>query len=59
MVKLDGGRWRICDANSRNGTYVNGQKIDDAVLANDHIVRVGTREFTFHQTDRMRGGRGK
>jgi two-component system response regulator HydG len=50
VVKLDGGRWRICDANSRNGTYVNGQKIDDAVLGQDHVVRVGTHEFSFQET---------
>lgn len=42
--------WRIADGDSRNGTFVNGQKIDDAVLADGHYIRVGSTEFTFHQS---------
>lgn len=40
--------WRIRDAHSRNGTFVNGQKVDEAVLADGHYVRVGGTEFAFH-----------
>src|SRR5262245_3957507 len=32
-IEEDGGVWRIRDEGSRNGTFVNDQKIDDAVLA--------------------------
>jgi len=43
--------WHVRDAESRNGTYVNDQKIDDAVLADGHHVRVGSTEFAFHLTE--------
>lgn len=42
------GAWTIRDAESRNGTYVNGQKIDEAVLAEGHYIRIGSSEFVFH-----------
>ncbi|HTQ38932.1 MAG TPA: sigma 54-interacting transcriptional regulator [Pirellulales bacterium] len=51
-VLLDGeGRWIIRDAGSRNGTFVNGQKTDEAVLAEGHNIRVGSNEFEFHLAD--------
>lgn len=43
--------WRVRDANSRNGTFVNGQKIDEAVLGEGHHVRIGSTEFAFHQSE--------
>ncbi len=51
VVVQDNHAWRIRDAGSRNGTYVNDQKIDDAVLDDGHKVRVGSTEFEFHVTD--------
>ncbi len=39
--------WRMRDADSRNGTYVNEQKIDEARLAPDHMVRVGSTQFKY------------
>ncbi len=49
QVLLDeDGRWIIRDAGSRNGTFVNGQKTDEAVLDEGHNVRVGSNEFEFH-----------
>ena len=44
-------RWHIRDDGSRNGTFVNGQKIDEAVLADGNNIRVGSTEFSFHETD--------
>ncbi len=43
--------WTVRDAESRNGTFVNGQRIDDAVLADGHTVRIGSTEFTFQISD--------
>jgi len=50
VQKEEDERWCVRDAGSRNGTFVNGQKIDEAVLDPDHRLRVGSTEFTFHQT---------
>jgi len=41
------GAWYAKDAGSRNGTFVNGQKTDEAMLADGHYVRVGGTEFCF------------
>ncbi len=46
---LDG--WVIRDADSRNGTLVNGQKIDEATVADGHTIRVGATEFEFHLSE--------
>ncbi|MCE9554817.1 MAG: sigma 54-interacting transcriptional regulator [Planctomycetes bacterium] len=44
-------RWWVRDAESRNGTFVNDQRIDDAALIDGSRVRVGSTEFTFHLSD--------
>jgi len=44
----DGERWIIRDHDSRNGTLVNGQKINDATLADGNLVKLGGNEFEFH-----------
>jgi Nif-specific regulatory protein len=51
IIVQQSGIWRIRDAQSRNGTFVNDQRTDEAVLADGHHVRVGTSEFEFHLTD--------
>ncbi len=51
VVVQDNNAWRIRDAGSRNGTYVNDQQIDEAVLADGHNVRIGSTEFEFHLTE--------
>ena len=43
--------WVVRDANSRNGTYVNDQKIDEATLGEGHCLRLGSTEFEFYQSD--------
>jgi two-component system response regulator HydG len=40
--------WTIRDEKSRNGTQVNGQKIDEATLADSNLVKLGSNEFEFH-----------
>ena len=51
IVQSVGGKWHVRDAESRNGTLVNGQKIDQAVLAAGHTLRVGSTEFSFHESE--------
>ena len=46
-VHFDGQRWYVKDAGSRNGTYVNDQKIDDATLTDGCTIRLGSTEFTY------------
>jgi two-component system response regulator HydG len=50
IVVHEGGAWKVRDAQSRNGTYVNGQKVDEATLADGHQLRIGETEFFFSQT---------
>jgi Nif-specific regulatory protein len=51
VIEREDEAWRVRDANSRNGTFVNGQKVDVAVLGEGHHVRVGSTEFAFHQSE--------
>jgi Nif-specific regulatory protein len=43
--------WSIRDMKSRNGTSVNGQKIDEARLADGNTVRIGGTEFQFCESE--------
>jgi Nif-specific regulatory protein len=43
--------WFIRDAESRNGTQVNGQKIDEAMVVDGNTIRVGSHDFEFHETE--------
>ena len=43
--------WVIRDAESRNGTTVNGQKIDEATIVDGNTFRVGSAEFEFHESE--------
>lgn len=43
--------WQIRDNNSRNGTNVNGQKIDHAALAPESVIRIGSTEMIFSEVD--------
>ena len=47
VVRAD-GCWWLRDAGSRNGTYVNGQKVDEAQLVEGSTLRIGSAEFSFH-----------
>ena len=51
IIAQQTGVWRIRDAGSSNGTFVNDCKADDAVLDDGHHVRVGSTEFAFHQSE--------
>jgi Nif-specific regulatory protein len=43
--------WVLRDAESRNGTLVNGQKIDEATVVDGNVIRVGSNEFEFHESE--------
>jgi len=45
------GTWHLRDEDSRNGTFVNDQKIKTAALGEGHHLRVGSTEFSFHQSE--------
>jgi transcriptional regulator with GAF, ATPase, and Fis domain len=48
VVEPDGaGGYRIVDRGSRNGTFVNGQKIDTAKVEHGSVVRVGKTLLLF------------
>jgi two-component system, NtrC family, response regulator HydG len=51
VVSFENGGWWVRDAQSRNGTFVNGQRIDEAALDDGHRLRVGATEFLFHQSE--------
>ena len=40
-------QWHVSDAGSRNGTLLNGSKIDVAILANGNKIRIGNTELEF------------
>ncbi len=50
IVVRDEEGWWARDASSRNGTYVNGQKIDEARLIEGSLLKIGNTEFAFHTT---------
>lgn len=45
--RVDSG-WSVADVGSLNGTYVNKDRIDAAVLTNGDEVQVGKYRFVFH-----------
>jgi Nif-specific regulatory protein len=47
IIWLDEGNWRLRDADSRNGTYANDQRIDDVLLTDGFSFQIGQAEFVF------------
>ena len=43
--------FRVHDVGSLNGTYVNGDRVDDAELANGDEVRIGKFRLIFFASD--------
>src|SRR5437879_1337056 len=40
--------WRVRDCTGKGGTHVNGQSVQDAVLADEDVLQVGSFSFTLH-----------
>lgn len=50
-IVADEERWVVADHKSRNGTYVNGQKVSEAALGDGHVIRIGSTELEFHESE--------
>lgn len=51
VLHFEDERWVIRDHDSRNGTKVNGQKVEEATLDSGHVVAIGSCEFAFHLSE--------
>jgi len=51
MVRFDGGSWRAVDLGSRNGTWVNGKRIEEQVIQYGDRLQVGETLFLFSHRD--------
>lgn len=45
------GQWVVADHESRNGTFVNGQKVREASLGDGHVIRIGSTDLEFHESE--------
>ncbi len=50
-MSFEDGQWVLTDAGSRNGTLVNGSKVDRATLYDGCKIRIGNTEFQFNQQE--------
>src|SRR5205809_4830897 len=50
IVLYEDSAWWVRDAGSRNGTFVNNQKIDEARLIAGCVLKIGSTEFEFHES---------
>jgi pSer/pThr/pTyr-binding forkhead associated (FHA) protein len=49
-IRLEEDKFLLFDLGSANGTFVNGQRLEQPVtLAENDVVRFGEIEFTFKQ----------
>ena len=55
----EGGRWKLSDLMSANGTYVNGKKTNISYLSSEDRIRIGLVECIFHIPARKRSGGGR
>ena len=49
VLAKDGERWSIEDQGSLNGTFVNRERVDSAVLSDGDEIQIGKYRFTFLQ----------
>lgn len=51
IISYEAGQWIVSDADSRNGTLVNGDKVHRAELANGDSIQIGSTELLFELPD--------
>jgi len=51
VLYFDDGCWHVRDTSSRNGTLVNGQKIDHARLMDQSTIKIGSSEMRLIDQD--------
>lgn len=51
VIVYEDGVWWLRDLDSRNGTFVSQQKIDEAQLVDECPIRFGSLQFTFRQSE--------
>ncbi|MFT4036572.1 MAG: DUF3662 and FHA domain-containing protein [Thermomicrobiales bacterium] len=49
-LRRHGGTWKVHDLGSRNGTWVNGRKVTEAVLQPGDEIRFGQTGFRFERS---------
>ena len=55
ILENHGSAWSIRDLGSRNGTYINGEKIDaERVLRSGDEVRIGKCRLVFREVEAVR-----
>ncbi|MEO8496455.1 MAG: sigma 54-interacting transcriptional regulator [Planctomycetota bacterium] len=59
IVAYDEDGWWARDAGSRNGTFLNGQKIDEARLVDDCVLKIGDAKFLFRTNEPRAAGAEK
>jgi EAL domain-containing protein (putative c-di-GMP-specific phosphodiesterase class I) len=47
IIECRGAQWRIRDLKSTNGTFVNGQRVEESPLSDGDTIKVADVEFTF------------
>lgn len=55
-VSRDADRYVLEDLGSRNGTLLNGSRVQREGLADGDLIRAGATEMTFRQKDMLDGG---
>jgi two-component system response regulator GlrR len=51
LFERDESSWSLVDTNSRNGTHVNGERIERRRLASGDVLRLGAHLLIFQQLD--------
>lgn len=54
IVVCEQGAWWVRDAGSRNGTTVAGQKVDEARVVEGTMIKIGSTEFEFRESESRR-----